>query len=163
MFVCLQVKSTPSTACTMFTVSIPGWGTWPNTLKSYELWKPSWALMSSYWTPVSSVNTQQSNLMEALERMDFHMWPGIRIWGRFKSWKAAQRFCFAFLWVLSDLNCFVGRYWGIAGGPVLSVWLALDDSLKENGALQVIPGTKATHLYFVKFVFCHSPGWTFTK
>uniref|UniRef100_A0A3P8TA65 Zgc:174917 n=1 Tax=Amphiprion percula TaxID=161767 RepID=A0A3P8TA65_AMPPE len=30
-------------------------------------------------------------------------------------------------------------YWGIAGGPVLSVWLALDDSLKENGALQVIP------------------------
>lgn len=33
------------------------------------------------------------------------------------------------------------RYWGIDGGPVLSVWLALDDSLKENGALQVIPGT----------------------
>lgn len=33
------------------------------------------------------------------------------------------------------------RYWGIAGGPVLSVWLALDDSLKENGALQVIPGS----------------------
>lgn len=31
------------------------------------------------------------------------------------------------------------RYWGIAGGPVLSVWLALDDSVKENGALQVIP------------------------
>ncbi|XP_062322456.1 L-threonyl-[L-threonyl-carrier protein] 4-chlorinase [Osmerus eperlanus] len=33
------------------------------------------------------------------------------------------------------------RYWGIAGGPVLSVWLALDDSLQDNGALQVIPGT----------------------
>ncbi|XP_051276371.1 L-threonyl-[L-threonyl-carrier protein] 4-chlorinase [Dicentrarchus labrax] len=33
------------------------------------------------------------------------------------------------------------RYWGIAGGPVLSVWLALDDSQKENGALQVIPGS----------------------
>ncbi|XP_028271316.1 uncharacterized protein LOC114442178 [Parambassis ranga] len=33
------------------------------------------------------------------------------------------------------------RYWGIAGGPVLSVWLALDDSQRENGALQVIPGT----------------------
>ncbi|KAM7389606.1 hypothetical protein PAMP_023571 [Pampus punctatissimus] len=33
------------------------------------------------------------------------------------------------------------RYWGIAGGPVVSVWLALDDSLKENGALQVIPGS----------------------
>ncbi|XP_023152626.2 L-proline trans-4-hydroxylase [Amphiprion ocellaris] len=33
------------------------------------------------------------------------------------------------------------RYWGIAGGPVLSVWLALDDSLEENGALQVIPGS----------------------
>ncbi|XP_033949375.1 probable alpha-ketoglutarate-dependent hypophosphite dioxygenase [Pseudochaenichthys georgianus] len=33
------------------------------------------------------------------------------------------------------------RYWGIAGGPVLSVWLALDDSLQENGALQLIPGS----------------------
>ncbi|XP_034546232.1 probable alpha-ketoglutarate-dependent hypophosphite dioxygenase [Notolabrus celidotus] len=33
------------------------------------------------------------------------------------------------------------RYWGIAGGPVLSVWLGLDDSLKENGALRVIPGS----------------------
>ncbi|KAG7517276.1 hypothetical protein JOB18_003411 [Solea senegalensis] len=33
------------------------------------------------------------------------------------------------------------RYWGVAGGPVLSVWLALDDSQKENGALQVIPGS----------------------
>ncbi|XP_029021951.1 phytanoyl-CoA dioxygenase domain-containing protein 1 [Betta splendens] len=33
------------------------------------------------------------------------------------------------------------RYWGVAGGPVLSVWLALDDSVKENGALQVIPGS----------------------
>ncbi|PWS22165.1 phytanoyl-CoA dioxygenase family protein, partial [Enterococcus faecium] len=27
------------------------------------------------------------------------------------------------------------------GGPVLSVWLALDDSLEDNGALQVIPGS----------------------
>ncbi|KAJ8407050.1 hypothetical protein AAFF_G00287260 [Aldrovandia affinis] len=33
------------------------------------------------------------------------------------------------------------RYWGVAGGPVLSAWLALDDSLKDNGALQVIPGS----------------------
>ncbi|XP_010866942.2 probable alpha-ketoglutarate-dependent hypophosphite dioxygenase [Esox lucius] len=33
------------------------------------------------------------------------------------------------------------RYWGIAGGPVLSVWLALDDSVADNGALQVIPGS----------------------
>ena len=33
------------------------------------------------------------------------------------------------------------RYWGIDGGPVLSVWLALDDSLEDNGALKVIPGT----------------------
>uniref|UniRef100_W5NCG1 Zgc:174917 n=1 Tax=Lepisosteus oculatus TaxID=7918 RepID=W5NCG1_LEPOC len=33
------------------------------------------------------------------------------------------------------------RYWGVAGGPVLSVWLALDDSFRENGALQVIPGS----------------------
>uniref|UniRef100_A0A3P8T8V2 Zgc:174917 n=1 Tax=Amphiprion percula TaxID=161767 RepID=A0A3P8T8V2_AMPPE len=38
------------------------------------------------------------------------------------------------------------RYWGIAGGPVLSVWLALDDSLEENGALQVIPGTSAAFM-----------------
>ncbi|RXN24971.1 putative alpha-ketoglutarate-dependent hypophosphite dioxygenase [Labeo rohita] len=33
------------------------------------------------------------------------------------------------------------KYWGFDGGPVLSVWLALDDSLEDNGALQVIPGT----------------------
>ncbi|CAL8305588.1 unnamed protein product [Arctogadus glacialis] len=33
------------------------------------------------------------------------------------------------------------RYWGIDAGPVLSVWLALDDSLEDNGALKVIPGT----------------------
>ncbi|KAM9795654.1 putative alpha-ketoglutarate-dependent hypophosphite dioxygenase [Neosynchiropus ocellatus] len=33
------------------------------------------------------------------------------------------------------------RYWGVAGGPVISVWLALDDATKENGALQVIPGS----------------------
>ncbi|KAJ8015767.1 hypothetical protein DPEC_G00029560 [Dallia pectoralis] len=33
------------------------------------------------------------------------------------------------------------RYWGIAGGPVLSVWVALDDSLADNGALKVIPGS----------------------
>lgn len=32
------------------------------------------------------------------------------------------------------------RYWGLDGGPVVSVWLALDDSQEENGALQVIPG-----------------------
>ncbi|NP_001099060.1 uncharacterized protein LOC565650 [Danio rerio] len=33
------------------------------------------------------------------------------------------------------------KYWGFEGGPVLSVWLALDDSLEDNGALQVIPGS----------------------
>uniref|UniRef100_A0A3B3QZZ5 Zgc:174917 n=1 Tax=Paramormyrops kingsleyae TaxID=1676925 RepID=A0A3B3QZZ5_9TELE len=33
------------------------------------------------------------------------------------------------------------RYWGLDGGPVLSVWLALDNSLENNGALQVIPGS----------------------
>ncbi|XP_030621459.1 uncharacterized protein LOC115805119 [Chanos chanos] len=33
------------------------------------------------------------------------------------------------------------RYWGLDGGPVLSVWLALDDSKEDNGALQVIPGS----------------------
>ncbi|XP_054648676.1 probable alpha-ketoglutarate-dependent hypophosphite dioxygenase [Dunckerocampus dactyliophorus] len=38
------------------------------------------------------------------------------------------------------------RYWGIAGGPVLSVWLALDDSVKENGALRVIPGSHCSGL-----------------
>eukprot|EP00063_Salmo_salar_P093983 XP_014068818.1 PREDICTED: uncharacterized protein LOC106612301 [Salmo salar] len=38
------------------------------------------------------------------------------------------------------------RYWGIAGGPVLSVWLALDDSLAENGALKVIPGSHCSGL-----------------
>lgn len=37
--------------------------------------------------------------------------------------------------------CWFFRYWGFDGGPVLSVWLALDDSLEDNGALQVIPGT----------------------
>lgn len=49
--------------------------------------------------------------------------------------------------VLFALNCFMRRYWGVDSGPVLSVWLALDDSLKENGALLVIPGTTATHLH----------------
>ena len=48
---------------------------------------------------------------------------------------------FLLFFVLSECEYSVHRYWGIAGGPVLSVWLALDDSLKENGALQVIPGT----------------------
>ncbi|KAJ8282069.1 hypothetical protein COCON_G00045880 [Conger conger] len=38
------------------------------------------------------------------------------------------------------------RYWGLAGGPVLSVWLALDDALKDNGALQVIPGSHCSGL-----------------
>lgn len=51
--------------------------------------------------------------------------------------------------VLFEFNCFMRRYWGIDGGPVLSVWLALDDSLKENGALLVIPGATATHLHFM--------------
>ncbi|KAL0974376.1 hypothetical protein UPYG_G00219630 [Umbra pygmaea] len=38
------------------------------------------------------------------------------------------------------------RYWGISGGPVLSVWLALDDSLADNGALQVIPESHCSGL-----------------
>ncbi|XP_067853093.1 phytanoyl-CoA dioxygenase domain-containing protein 1-like [Heptranchias perlo] len=33
------------------------------------------------------------------------------------------------------------RYWGFEGGPVTSVWLALDDVDRENGVLQVIPGS----------------------
>ncbi|XP_056097960.1 L-threonyl-[L-threonyl-carrier protein] 4-chlorinase [Rhinichthys klamathensis goyatoka] len=37
-------------------------------------------------------------------------------------------------------------YWGFDGGPVLSVWLALDDSLEDNGALQVIPGSHQSGL-----------------
>ncbi|XP_055034347.2 probable alpha-ketoglutarate-dependent hypophosphite dioxygenase isoform X2 [Misgurnus anguillicaudatus] len=38
------------------------------------------------------------------------------------------------------------KYWGFDGGPVLSVWLALDDSLEDNGALQVIPGSHRSGL-----------------
>ncbi|XP_076879100.1 L-threonyl-[L-threonyl-carrier protein] 4-chlorinase [Brachyhypopomus gauderio] len=38
------------------------------------------------------------------------------------------------------------KYWGFDGGPVVSVWLALDDSLEENGALRVIPGTHCSGL-----------------
>ncbi|XP_051505426.1 L-threonyl-[L-threonyl-carrier protein] 4-chlorinase-like [Myxocyprinus asiaticus] len=38
------------------------------------------------------------------------------------------------------------KYWGFDGGPVLSVWLALDDSLEDNGALQVIPGSHQSGL-----------------
>ncbi|KAL6480032.1 hypothetical protein MHYP_G00110650 [Metynnis hypsauchen] len=38
------------------------------------------------------------------------------------------------------------KYWGLDGGPVVSVWLALDDSLEDNGALQVIPGTHCSGL-----------------
>ena len=67
----------------------------------------------------------------------------IHILGK-KTLRAFVLLCF----VLSHCHCFVYRYWGIAGGPVLSVWLALDDSLQENGALQVIPGTSATHSCF---------------
>ncbi|XP_063791710.1 probable alpha-ketoglutarate-dependent hypophosphite dioxygenase [Pseudophryne corroboree] len=33
------------------------------------------------------------------------------------------------------------KYWGFEGGPVASVWLALDDVDTENGVLQIIPGT----------------------
>ncbi|XP_033906524.3 L-threonyl-[L-threonyl-carrier protein] 4-chlorinase-like [Acipenser ruthenus] len=33
------------------------------------------------------------------------------------------------------------RYWGFEGGSVASVWLALDDVDRENGVLQVIPGS----------------------
>ncbi|XP_062857013.1 probable alpha-ketoglutarate-dependent hypophosphite dioxygenase [Trichomycterus rosablanca] len=33
------------------------------------------------------------------------------------------------------------KYWGLDGGPVVSVWLALDDAQEDNGALQVIPGS----------------------
>ncbi|XP_026991086.2 probable alpha-ketoglutarate-dependent hypophosphite dioxygenase [Tachysurus fulvidraco] len=38
------------------------------------------------------------------------------------------------------------KYWGLDGGPVVSVWLALDDSQVENGALQVIPGSHCSGL-----------------
>ncbi|KAM4655757.1 L-threonyl-[L-threonyl-carrier protein] 4-chlorinase-like [Discoglossus pictus] len=33
------------------------------------------------------------------------------------------------------------KYWGFEGGPVASVWLAFDDVDRENGVLQVIPGS----------------------
>uniref|UniRef100_A0AAZ3QAG9 Uncharacterized protein n=1 Tax=Oncorhynchus tshawytscha TaxID=74940 RepID=A0AAZ3QAG9_ONCTS len=36
---------------------------------------------------------------------------------------------------------FVAWHQDMSWGPVLSVWLALDDSLAENGALKVIPGS----------------------
>ncbi|XP_053734731.1 probable alpha-ketoglutarate-dependent hypophosphite dioxygenase [Synchiropus splendidus] len=39
------------------------------------------------------------------------------------------------------------RYWAVAGGPVISVWLALDDTTKENGALQVIPGSHKSGMF----------------
>ncbi|KAL2077576.1 hypothetical protein ACEWY4_027080 [Coilia grayii] len=47
------------------------------------------------------------------------------------------------------------RYWGLDGGPVLSVWLALDDSLEDNGALQVIPGSHCSGL----LPHCQSQRW----
>lgn len=141
---CSQVKTTPSTASTMSTSSIPGYGSWPRTPRSYRWSKPSWALTSSCWTRASSANTQWSELRAALERRHCHMWPGIRTWGGVTSWSGGGSFC----WPSLDLQCFFGRYWGIAGGPVLSVWLAFDDSVKENGALQVIPGSAPTDLSF---------------
>ncbi len=49
--------------------------------------------------------------------------------------------------MLSDNLMLVFRYWGFDGGPVLSVWLALDDSLEDNGALQVIPGMNTVSVY----------------
>ncbi|XP_078679189.1 L-threonyl-[L-threonyl-carrier protein] 4-chlorinase-like [Branchiostoma floridae x Branchiostoma belcheri] len=33
------------------------------------------------------------------------------------------------------------RYWGVDGGPVVSVWLAIDDADAENGAVYFIPGS----------------------
>lgn len=62
--------------------------------------------------------------------------------------KKQTRVCFAFLCLT---NCLF-RYWGITGGPVLSVWLALDDSLKENGALRVIPGISSALVFCFSFI-----------
>uniref|UniRef100_A0A4W4HGK7 Phytanoyl-CoA 2-hydroxylase n=1 Tax=Electrophorus electricus TaxID=8005 RepID=A0A4W4HGK7_ELEEL len=39
-------------------------------------------------------------------------------------------------------------YWAFDGGPIGSVWPALDDSLEDNSALQVIPGIKAMQIEF---------------
>eukprot|EP00062_Callorhinchus_milii_P000851 gi/632935361/ref/XP_007889766.1/ PREDICTED: phytanoyl-CoA dioxygenase-like [Callorhinchus milii] len=38
------------------------------------------------------------------------------------------------------------RYWGFEGGAVASVWLALDDVDRDNGVLQVIPGSHKSGL-----------------
>lgn len=42
-------------------------------------------------------------------------------------------------------------FWVIAGGPVLSVWLTFDDSVKKNAALQVISGSAPTDLATVSY------------
>ncbi|XP_053555081.1 L-threonyl-[L-threonyl-carrier protein] 4-chlorinase [Bombina bombina] len=44
------------------------------------------------------------------------------------------------------------KYWGIKGGAVVSAWIAFDDVDKENGVLQVIPGSNK------KSVLEHGPG-----
>lgn len=131
----------------MFIFSIRGWWTWPNTPRFWEWSKPSWVLTLSCWTHVSSVNTRRwrqrpsmkeikANLARMTKKKHFLMWHGTRIWG------LSHFYClFSLFVVVSNSQGCVFRYWGIDGGPVLSVWLALDDSLKENGALQVIPGS----------------------
>lgn len=144
----------------MLTSSIHGWWTWPSTLTSCKWPQPSWAQMWSCWIPASSANTQhRSNqprrkrlpkAMGTLKKMNFHTWPGIRTWGKFYSTDKEANTCL-FCFPMPNSNCLF-RYWGITGGPVLSVWLALDDSLKENGALRVIPGISSALVFCFSFI-----------
>lgn len=43
-----------------------------------------------------------------------------------------------------------GSYWPLEPMDVVTLWLAVDDSLKENGCMRVIPGTQRTDLQEMK-------------
>src|SRR5437016_4282112 len=43
-----------------------------------------------------------------------------------------------------------GSYWPLEPMEVVTLWLAVDDSLPENGCMRVIPGTQTTELQEMK-------------
>lgn len=43
-----------------------------------------------------------------------------------------------------------GSYWPLEPMEVVTLWLAVDDSLPENGCMRVIPGTQTTELHEMK-------------
>lgn len=43
-----------------------------------------------------------------------------------------------------------GSYWPLEPMEVVTLWLAVDDSLPENGCMRVIPGTQHLHLHEMK-------------